>query len=186
MSNLFDMTFTFNSNINQNESSNIKVFLDKTGNIIDNNKVEYGIYNKAINIKITKLFFIKKYKLGIGDIIDFFTKTFYIKNLIVYLTNGNCGCEERRIKFNKYYIPWYTFKIREMYFQDEDNLNTLKNIKKMNIKLNEYKERKTIKRPPPIKHNIQENITTQQEIKNQKPIDPIKVKKSCGCSQRNS
>ena len=180
------MTFTFNSNITQNGNSVVKVFLDKTGNIIDNNKIEYGVYNKAINIRITKLFFIKKHKLGIGDIIDFFTKTFYIKNLIVYLTKGNCGCEARRIKFNKYYIPWYTFKIREIYFQDEENLNTIKNFKKINIKLNPYKDPDKMKKPSsPMKSVFPENNTQHQEVKNQKPIEPIKVKKSCGCSKRN-
>ena len=177
------MTFTFNSVVSGSGGGKaIKIFLDKNGNIIDNSKNKYGVYNKVIKIKIEKLLFVEKHKLGIGDIIDFFTKTFYIKNLIVYLTKGNCGCEARRIKFNKYYIPWYTFKIRNLYFSDEGNVNTIKNIKKMNIKLNKYKEPKEMNgpmSPPKIATPI------HQEVKDQKPIEPIKVKKSCGCSRRN-
>lgn len=41
--------------------------------------------------------------LGLGDIIDFFTRYSGLKMLIMWITDGKCGCEERRKKFNKFF-----------------------------------------------------------------------------------
>lgn len=38
---------------------------------------------------------------GLGDVIDFFTRYTGLKAIIMWATNGNCGCEERRKRFNK-------------------------------------------------------------------------------------
>jgi hypothetical protein len=186
MQNLHDMYFTFNSSISGNNTNNFKVFLDNNGNIIDKNKLEYGVYNKVIKIQISKLLLIQKNKLKFGDVIDFFTKKLYIKNLIMYLTNGNCGCEERRIKFNKFYIPWYSLKFRELYFQDEELLNYIKNVKKSKGKikvLDEYENNKL--KHSIIKNNLNQTRKTDVDNKKHVPIDVSKIKKSCNCSRKN-
>jgi hypothetical protein len=88
-----------------------------TQNVIDsvkyfNNKKEENeyIYYKVINFKFQKVFKIKLnfVSLHIGDIIDYITKKTGIKKLVIKLTNGNCGCEARRVKFNK----WFNFILR--------------------------------------------------------------------------
>ena len=137
MNNLFDAQFTFNSSGSMHTANNFKVFYDQNGRIIDRSSREFGTYNKLLKIEYIKLFYIKKYEIGLGDIIDFFTKKLYIKNLIMYLTNGNCGCEERRKKFNKWIqIPyWFKFGSRKGYYEDEEIIEIIKNIRRKNIKL---------------------------------------------------
>jgi hypothetical protein len=67
-------------------------------------------WNRTLKIEI------KTYSLRIGDIIDFFTRKTGLKSLIIKLTNGNCGCEARRQKFNK----WFSIPIFKIWFDDHD------------------------------------------------------------------
>lgn len=121
-------SYTFNTSTDGDSS--FKAYLDKNGNI-ENHSLEYGFYNKSIEIHISKLFYLKKIYVGFGDIIDFFTRKLYIKDLIVYLTNGNCGCEARRIKFNKWFkIPFIVLKSRTLYANDLELLQKIKQKKK--------------------------------------------------------
>ena len=116
MNKLGNVHFTFNTTGSVNESDNFKVYLDKNGNPITN-ELEYGVYNKIIEINFNKLLMIKLQYIGFGDIIDFITKITGIKKLIIKLTNGNCGCEQRRIKFNSYLKFYYL--ILNMYLNFE-------------------------------------------------------------------
>ena len=183
MTNLFDAHFTFNSSGSMHTKDNFKLFLDNSGNVIDKNKLEYGVYNKTIKIEYNKFFLIKLHKLGFGDIIDFITKLLYIKNLVMYLTNGNCGCEQRRIKYNKFYIFWYSFKIRDLYVQDDDVVFQIKQSKKSKRKLKVLEEpqepQKQISPQPQQKQNF--NPPTGPLPK---PITPVEFKKPCGCSKK--
>lgn len=171
-----DLYYTFQSTGSVNKIDAFQLFLDSKGNIITNNNLEYGVYNKIISININKLFFIKIKKIGCGDIIDFITRKTGLKSLIVYLTKGNCGCEERRIKFNKFLIPyWFEFKTRHLYDIDHKVLQKNKNI--FFKKLENKKEINTLKEP-----NIFSQNTTLNH--NQKAITHQEIKKSCGCGKK--
>lgn len=162
--------YIFQTTGSNDPSNNFKLFLDSKGNIINNSNLEYGVYNKIVSLNYHKLFFVKIKKIGFGDIIDFITSYSGLKSLIVYITKGNCGCEARRIKFNKIKIPyWFTIKSRELYDIDYKILSKNKNI--LFSKLEEKKE------------NNQE-ITINVENKNNKPITTDKIKKSCGCGKK--
>ena len=100
-----------------------------TQNVIDsvkyfNNKKEENeyIYYKVINFKFQKVFKIKLnfVSLHIGDIIDYITKKTGIKKLVIKLTNGNCGCEARRVKFNKWFkIPVLLIKFDQLSYKNK-------------------------------------------------------------------
>lgn len=183
MSNLFDAHFTFNTTGSMSSSDNFKAYLDNDGNIIDNSQLDYGYHHIPISINISKLFIIKRHTLGLGDIIDFFTKKLYIKDLIVYLTKGNCGCEERRIVFNKWFkFVWFTFTIRSLYLQDHEMINRLKNFKKYNIKL--PTEDKKTERKLPTRSEVAQNGVTNVPSSIQKPVTKEQVKRSCGCANK--
>ena len=186
MANLHDMHFGFNTSTVGNHTNPFKVYLDDSGNIIDKGKLEYGVYNKIIKIQFQKFLLIQKHKLKLGDIIDFFTRKLYIKNLIMYITNGNCGCEQRRIKFNKFYIPWYTLKIRELYFQDQEVINYVKNVKKSKGKLPSFTSNDKKINVPSFNELPEQMRTNIVERKKQTPLDPAQIKKSCGCSKKNT
>lgn len=188
MKNLFDAQFTFNSSGSMHAKESFKVFLDNNGNIIDKDQREYGIYNKVLKINISTLLFIKKHYVGLGDIIDFITRKLYIKALLIYLTNGNCGCETRRILFNKWVqIPWFSIHKRPLYLDDEEILNDVKNYKKRNIKLQLKEEYNKIigGSLPSMKRFFMNNDqnTEQQQPKPEAP-KPVKPKGGCGCGQR--
>lgn len=183
MSNLFDAHFTFNTTGSMSSSDNFKAYLDSDGNIIDNSQLEYGYHNIPISINISKLLIIKRHTLGLGDIIDFFTKTLYIKNLIVYLTKGNCGCEERRILFNKWFkFVWFSFSIRALYLQDNEMIARLKNLKKYNLSI--PTEDKKIERKLPTRQEVSKNDVKHIIPSTQKPVTKEQVKRSCGCGNR--
>jgi hypothetical protein len=105
-------------------------------NVIDsvkyfNNKKEENeyIYYKVINLnfKFQKVFKIKLnfVSLHIGDIIDYITKKTGIKKLIIKLTNGNCGCEARRVKFNKWFkIPILLFKFDKLSYKNKIDIES--------------------------------------------------------------
>jgi len=169
---MHDLYYTFKSTGSTNIKDNFQLFLDSKGNIISNNDLEYGIYNKIISINIQKFLFVKVKKLGFGDIIDFITKKTGLKWLIIYLTNGNCGCEARRIKFNKFKIPYFiTINIRQLYDSDYKVIKRNDNLILKKLELKEQKENSFV---PPINKKINES----------KPLTPEKIKKSCGCGKR--
>lgn len=167
-----DLYYTFKSTGSTNVKDNFQLFLDTKGNILSNNDLEYGIYNKIISINIQKFLFVKIKKVGFGDIIDFITKKTGLKWLIMYLTKGNCGCEARRIKFNKVKIPyWITIKLRQLYDSDYRVLNHNDNIILKKLQVKEEKEKTFI--PPPNK-----------KINETKPLTQDQIKKSCGCGRK--
>ena len=184
MANLFDAHFTFNTSGSMHTKDNFKLFLDNSGNIIDKRQLEYGIYNKIIKIEYNKLFLIKLHKLGFGDIIDFITKILYIKKLVIYLTNGNCGCEQRRIKYNKFYIFWYSFKMRDLYVQDDDVVFKIKQLKKSKRKLKMFEESQEQPIPQPIPQPTQTSAVNAPTVPLQNPVTPVEFKKPCGCSKK--
>lgn len=128
-------TYTFNSSGGFNGKENFKVFFDSQGNLKDTRNRLFGNYN--IPIDIQKLIYFNVLYIGLGDIIDFFTKKLYIKNLIMFLTNGNCGCEERRKKFNKFLkIPYFVkIKQRRLFFEDYEVINQLSYARKNKISI---------------------------------------------------
>lgn len=178
MANLFDAYFTFNSTGSVNTSANFKAFLDEHGNIIDKSHLEYGVYNKAIEIKFNKLFYLKKHQIGVGDIIDFITEKTKIKDLIIYLTKGNCGCEKRRVLFNKFLkITWFSLKWRNLYAQDFEVLNYISSSKK---------EKRSIPKIQLLENNIKNNPVERisTEVKpTMKPIETSQIK-GCGCRKK--
>ena len=97
---------------------------------------------KNISFSFYKLIIIKKDKLGIGDVIDFITKVSGIKWLIVKITKGNCGCEQRRKFLNKWLtIPYFYIKIENTLLEEPTVITPDINLKK------NYKNRVTINPP---------------------------------------
>lgn len=171
MNNLY---YTFQSTGSTNPNDNFKLFLDSKGNIIANNNLEYGVYNKIISINIQKFLFVKVKKIGFGDIIDFITRKTGLKIFIAYITNGNCGCEERRIKFNKFRIPYMlSIHTRQLYDVDYQMIEKNKNLLFKNLETKEIKE-KIISTTPKKSHK-----TIQS-----KPLTQDQIKKSCGCGRK--
>jgi hypothetical protein len=166
----------------------------------EENDLEYGFLNKKIQIKISKLFYIQKIYIGLGDMIDFFTKKLYIKNLIVYLTNGNCGCEERRIKFNKWVkIPFIKFGLRELYAADLVRLEHMEDIKEKNKKPTEDKQINEIKiivqddkkfesihkqNPSNYTKNKEINVSQPKNTNKPTPVSPPRIHGGCGCRNK--
>lgn len=181
MGNLFNYTnFIFNSTGQMENFAGkpFQLFLEENGTIVNKSNIEYGIYNKIINFQFKKVLMIQKHFLGLGDIIDWITKITKLKDLIIYLTKGNCGCEERRIKFNKWFkFYWFSLKFREIYADDLRIIPMQKELLKQ-IK-SKPKENKSL--PASIRSNQTNNITP-----NQKPIKEIKPHRSCGCGAKKN
>lgn len=177
MGEMFKQTqFVFNSTGEM--VSNYKpfqLFSDSKGTILNKNHIEYGVYNKIIDIEFKKLLMIKKHIIGFGDVIDWITKKTKIKNLIMFVTNGNCGCEERKIFFNKWIkFYWFSIHFRKIYSEDKyvvkDQKILLKNL--LPIQIGE-----------PIKKKPHKTIKIQSP-----KIEPIITKtekKSCGCNAKS-
>lgn len=127
--------YTFNSSGSFDGKQNFKVFLDSNGNLKDTRNRSFGMYNIPIDIQ-TLISFNILY-IGLGDIIDFFTKKLYIKNLIMFITNGKCGCEERRKRFNKLLqIPYFIIiQKRLLYFDDHEVIEAIKIARKNKISM---------------------------------------------------
>jgi hypothetical protein len=184
MDRLGDVHFTFNTSGSINSKDNFKVYLDQKGNIIKND-LEYGVYNKIIQINFNKLFMLKLNYIGLGDVVDFITKITGIKKLIIFLTNGNCGCEKRRIKFNKFFKFYYpTFGFRKLYMDDsmvlqKSNFINPNKIKEHEVEiLSDLQEFDKVEIEPPIQsHN------TKPHVEN-KPLTTTQVRKSCNCSKK--
>jgi hypothetical protein len=135
---------TMYSNYNNNTLSiNPSVANEK---LVDKEKYKNNIeeeknylYYKVINLnfKFQKVFKMKLnfVSLHIGDIIDYITKKTGIKKLIIKLTNGNCGCEARRIKFNKWFqIPIISFKFDKLNYKNEIDIAIAEEAKEDDIK----------------------------------------------------
>lgn len=135
--------------------------------------------------KVLKIQYIK-YSLRIGDIIDWTTKKTGIKSLIVKLTNGNCGCEERRIKFNKwFFIPFIKFSLDKLSYADQIELDAYK-LQKQHEK---YVEQKPKFKEEKFKKIIAEQITNKKpghaEFDWGKTPNPQqKPKTGCGCGAK--
>jgi hypothetical protein len=149
----------------------MQLFLDNDGKIINRNKIEYGVYNKIIDLEFKKVLFIKKHYIGLGDIIDWITRLTRIKDLIIYLTKGNCGCEARRVKFNKWFkFYWFSIKFREIY---ADDYNIIPKHKKLIQNIVPVQE------PPKERQQEHRKVTVIE-----KPVTEAQVKKSCNCGAR--
>ena len=201
MKNLYDAQFTFNSSGSLHTRDEFKVFYDNQGNLINRSKRPFGFYNKIIQISYSRLWYITKHTIGLGDIIDFFTKTLYIKQFLVYITNGNCGCESRRILFNKWVqIPYFKLNNRIVYMDDENIINEIKKIKKTKKHIptrDSYMEKhirfigltgntqisNLSQKMEKITQNAQ-SAANPDSINNPAPT-PVKPSGGCGCSRRN-
>jgi len=152
-----------------NGNSSNQLYLDSKGNIVNRNNIEYGQYNKIvkINFNFNKLMMLKKKYIGVGDIIDFITRKTGLKTFIIWITKGNCGCEARRIKFNKYKLFYYVIKFREIYAND---LLVVK------------KQKELFKNLKPMQPKITKETPTHKPIS--KPIDHKEIKSSCGCAKK--
>lgn len=183
--NLFNAEYFFNSAASTYQGHPLRFKTDSEGNLIDKTKLEYGIYSKYIKIEYTKLFYVKKHTIGFGDIIDFITEKTYIKDLIIFLTKGNCGCEQRRVLFNKWVkIPYLTFHFRELYVNDIEYLNTLKTISKQNrkfININNFNKMIMPSREDILK---KENATKIINAEKKEPLKTEQIKRGCGCKNK--
>lgn len=118
--------FTFNTFGSMDEGSGSSNTFKELHESTQKEKIQEVYYYKKISFNFNKLFIVNKKFIGLGDIIDFFTKKLYIKQFLIYITNGNCGCETRRILFNKWVqIPYFIFKIKNATKEE------IKNIKKI-------------------------------------------------------
>jgi len=152
-------------------------------NLVKKDNEKY-IYYKIINFEFKKTMKIKftYVSLRIGDIIDFITRKTGIKKLIVYLTNGNCGCEARRVKFNKWFkIPFLLIKFENYTQEDVDIIVNNKNkevhnqmIKKMVNSKNSLEEREKIK-----DEIFRKNLNKLPGV-----TGPAKPKSGCGCGAK--
>lgn len=184
MDRLGDVHFTFNTTGSTSSKDNFKVYLDQKGNIIKNN-LEYGIYNKIIEINFNKLFMVKLNYIGLGDVIDFITTITGIKKLIIYLTNGNCGCEKRRVKFNKWFKFYYlTFGFRKLYMDDSITLSKSNFINPNKIKEQEDKILREVEQFDKIENNYIPIVPITPPKEKNKPLTSAQVKKSCNCSKK--
>lgn len=184
MDRLGDVHFTFNTTGSTSSKDNFKVYLDQKGNIIKNN-LEYGIYNKIIEINFNKLFMVKLNYIGLGDVIDFITTITGIKKLIIYLTNGNCGCEKRRVKFNKWFQFYYlTFGFRKLYIDDSDMLKHSNFINPTKIKDQEVEILYEMENFDKVQTAQPPTISNPVAPKESKPLTAAQVKKSCNCSKK--
>jgi len=171
MPSLYNHThFTFNTTGMMGSAGKpLQLFLDENGNIINRNKVEYGSYNKIIDFEFKKVLLLKKHYVGLGDVIDWITKITKIKNLIIYLTRGNCGCEARRIKFNKWFkFYWFTIKFRQIY---SDDYNIIP------------KQVALIKNMIPVESEIHEQEHKKAPVA-QNPLTTSQIKRSCNCGTK--
>ena len=191
--------YTFNTTGDDGIFGNdIKFYLDRQGNIINRDTRKFGIYNKVIKIEYGKLWYITKHHIGLGDIIDFFTKTLYIKQFLIWITNGNCGCETRRILFNKWVkIPYLKLNSRPLYADDDEIALEISLARKRKINFKSWEEqkekmRKFIGYTGELNMNMENfnqkmqdiNEAVKPNIPKPQPIKPENIKGGCGCSKK--
>jgi len=115
---MFNTEFTFNSSVGYGQNDSTQIVTDKQIERLMN-KDKNNLFKKDISFKLHKQLIIKKNTFGLGDVIDFITKITGIKLLIIKITKGNCGCEKRRLLFNKWLtIPYYYVKITDPVYED--------------------------------------------------------------------
>lgn len=180
MGEIFKQTqFIFNSTGQITSSAKpFQLFSDSNGTILNKHNIEYGIYNKIINLEFKKVLMIQKHAIGLGDIIEWITKITKIKNLIIYITKGNCGCEKRRTILNKWIkFYWFSVKFREIYASDSYVIKNQKNLLKEII---------------PIGISEKENINFIKNQMNKKQLNyglpetsHPPIKRSCGCGVKS-
>jgi hypothetical protein len=135
-------------------------------------------YKKHININFSfkKSFIVKKKYIGSGDIVDFFTHITGIKKFIIWLTNGKCGCEARRKKFNSI-LTFVYFKIylTDISYRDEF-IENFKIARKKQVK----EETSTNNLELEEKHAK----AYAERINVSPPNKPRTPSKGCGCSAK--
>jgi hypothetical protein len=201
--------FTFNSSGSFSGQQNYKIFYEQDGTLRGLSKKPYGDYNFLIDVNIQKLFYIVVLHVGFGDIIDFFTKKLYIKNLVMYITKGNCGCEARRKKFNKFLqIPyWIQIKSRPSHVDDRDNINEIKLARKNKKPIPKLKtahdsvkellephkeqfekffdnQKKEFLKMSTEHRSKVKGVDQKTNTDKIKPVDPKTIKGGCGCGKR--
>jgi hypothetical protein len=190
------MMFNTTGSTSTSKSENHFLKIGKQDQLILNT-LDYGIYNKILkfnlNINFNKLLMLKLNKIGSGDIIDFITRYTGLKKLIVWITNGNCGCEARRVKFNSLFsFYWPSIKFRKVYIEDLHSLKykDIKNYKKYLSRKAQEMDLPNINLDPADILNLPKvpDKPKQPETPvNKTPTKPLtepKIKKSCGCSKR--
>jgi hypothetical protein len=135
--------------------------------------------------KVFKIEYIKL-SLHIGDIIDFITKITGIKKLIIKLTNGNCGCEQRRIKFNKwFFIPLLKIKLDKLSYADQIELDSNKLRIQYSKELYQPQEHKKEKFKKIIEEQIKDKPQGHAAFDwKQTKNTEAKPKKGCGCAAK--
>lgn len=180
MSEIFNQTqFIFNTTGQISSTTKpFQLFSDQNGTILNKNNIEYGVYNKILDFEFKKVLMIKKHSIGLGDIVDWLTKITKIKDLIIYLTKGNCGCEQRRILFNKWVrFNWFSVKFREIYAADSYIIKYQKHLLKEIIPIEMSENQKM--------NNIKNKILTHNPSYNLPDSSDPPIKRSCGCGAKS-
>lgn len=139
---MFNTEFTFNTSVGYGQNDSTQTVTDKQIERMMN-KDKNNLFKKDISFKIHKQLIVKKSKIGFGDIVDFITKITGIKWFIIKITKGNCGCEKRKLLFNKWLtIPYFYVKIVDPVYEEFNIIDTAIEINK------KYKNRVT--NPNPI------------------------------------
>lgn len=198
-----ETTFMMGNMYSDSPSGTISIPLDYHSNDfntnhIDKTKYEHSklnkknyLYYKPINFEFKKslVLYFQKYSLHIGDLIDIITRYTGIKKLVIRLTNGNCGCEARRKKFNEiFFVKLPIIKFISLSYSDMvdvalNNANKRHEqlIKNMNVKKEEELNRDQLKEQ--IFKNLYGNISNNPQSAIPKP--PEQPKKGCGCGAKN-
>ena len=147
-----------------NSNNNNSEILDKEKYKKYKNEEKNYIFYKKINFEFKKSFKVKliNVSLHLGDVIDFITRYTGIKKLIMWATNGNCGCEARRVKFNEWFkIPLIMFKLESFNYSDyidikkqNKNINNDSTNKKLYTSYNEYKKNLIQEENNMLIHNV--------------------------------
>lgn len=151
------------------------------------------IFYKRFNLEFKKSLKIKfiKISLHIGDIIDFITRYTGIKKFIVWATNGNCGCEARRIKFNKwFFLPFLNINLENFNYSDyidydNQNKNPLK--KKLYKSYKEYRKDKSNQEAMEVIHNVKNKNFERSALKVPEigpTTTPTQKSSGCGCGAK--
>lgn len=150
----------------------------------------YKAFEWKLEFKKTFNFDVVFVSLHIGDIIDFITRMTGIKKLIVKLTNGNCGCEARRKKFNK----WFALPLIKIWFSEHDMLDQYE----LDRKYQKSLRRKLAAKQRMLQkyEEVKENIIEQAEIQsksnsvgledhlNRMAAPKTPAPGGCGCGQK--
>jgi hypothetical protein len=157
---MFNNEFTFGSSVGMGSNGEMTTITDLQIKHLkeQTQKNKNIIYSKKIHIKFLKSLVVFKKEIGVGDIVDFITTYTGIKWLIIKLTKGNCGCEKRRILFNKWLtIPIFGVTVTDTVFE---SINLIDD-------------------PSSFHKFVKKKNTTKTVIEK-----PIVKKSSCGCGKK--